>query len=158
MKRSLFLSLVAGLLASLALTAPSQAGSVLVVTDALLVAPAGTASADAEITYSTVPTGPITILGTTTVAVTGMSISGDAITINYTPIKGNQELDFTFFATPPITITADTLTGVVGPGPVGIIANVNAAVVPEPTAIALLCVGLSGVVAFRRYFKRTTIA
>jgi hypothetical protein len=80
------------------------------------------------------------------------------VTINYTPIKGNQELDFTFLATPPIAITDDELSNVVGPGPVGIIANVSVGVVPEPTSIALLGIGMTGFVALRRLFKRTSVA
>jgi hypothetical protein len=158
MKRPFFAFVAAGLLASLAFATPSRAGSVLATTDAALIAPAGTQSADAEITYSSAPVGPITILGTTTVTVTGTSIVGNTVTINYTPVFGNQELDFTFMATPPITITSDTLTGVVGPGPVGIIANVFAAPVPEPASIALLGIGMTGFLAFRRLFKRTAVA
>jgi hypothetical protein len=158
MKCPFFAFVAAGLLASLAFATPSHAGSVLATTTAALVAPAGTISADAEITYSSAPIGPITILGTTTVTVTSSSIVGDTVTINYTPVKGNQELDFTFLATPPISISADKLTGVVGPGPVGIIANVTTAAIPEPASIALLGIGMTGFLAFRRLFKRTTVA
>ena len=56
LKRSFFLSLAAGLLASLAFATPSMAGgSLTATTDADIIAPSVTTSTDVEITYSSAP-------------------------------------------------------------------------------------------------------
>ena len=146
LKRSDFLSLAAGLLASLAFATPSRAGSV-ATTYVEIMAPAVATSTDVEITYTSAPSAP-TYLGSTTVSPSSYSISGDMLTINYAPIKGNQELDFTFASSDPsITFTADKLTGVAGlPSgePEGLLVSVVPPSVPEPTSLALLGIGLSG--------------
>jgi len=159
MMKRLFLLLVAAfLVASLGLATPSHAGSVLVTTDVNIIAPAGTSSDEVQITYTNAPALPITLLPATTVAVTGSSISGDTLSVFYTPITGNQTLDFTFVAAPPIALNEDHLLGIVGPGPTGLTANVFTSAVPEPASIALLGIGMTGFLAFRRLFKRTSVA
>jgi len=160
MMKRLFLLLVAAfLVASLGLATPSHAGSVLVTTDVNIIAPAGTSTDEVQITYTNAPALPITLLPATTVAVTGSSISGDTISVFYTPITGNQTLDFTFVAAPPIALNEDHLLGIIGPGPTGLTANVTTSgLVPEPTSIALLGIGMTGFLAFRRLFKRTSVA
>jgi len=161
LKRSFFLSMAAGVVASLALGAPSQAGSVLVETDAAVTATNGMGSGDIEVTYSSAPTGPITILGTTTVSVTSTGIVGDTVTINYTPVKGDQEVDFTLYASPSVTILAAKVTGGFDGSPhskLGVVTSVYPSAVPEPSSMALLGIGMTGFLAFRRLFKRTSVA
>jgi len=159
MMKRLFLLLVAAfLVASLGLATPSHAGSVLVTTDVNIIAPAGTSSDEVQITYTNAPALPITLLPATTVAVTGSSISGDTISVFYTPITGNQTLDFTFVAAPPIALNEDHLLGIIGPGPTGLTTNVTTSAVPEPASIALLGIGMTGFLAVRRLFKRISVA
>jgi hypothetical protein len=158
MKRSFFLSLTAGLLASMAFTTPTHAGTMLATTTVQIIAPAGTQSDEVQVTYSSAPSAPIVILPSTTVSVLTSTIAANTVTITYTPILGNQELDFTFLATPPIAVSQDHLLGVVGPGPVGLIANVTVGPIPEPTSLALLGIGMTGFLALRRFFKRTSVA
>jgi len=161
MMKRLFLPLVAAfLVASLGLATPSHAGSVLVETDVNIIAPAGTSSDEVQITYTNAPALPITVLPASTVSVTGSSISGNTLSVFYTPIFGNQTLDFTFVAAPPIALLQDHLLGIVGPGPAGLTAQVSTSsiAVPEPASIALLGIGMSGFLAFRRLFKRTLVA
>ncbi len=160
LKRSVFLSLAAGLLAGLAFATPSHAGS-LATTYVDIVAPAVTTSTDVEITYTSAPAAP-TYLGSTTVLPTSYSISGDTLTINYVSIKGDQELNFTFASSDPsITFTADKLTGVTGLPQgkfAGLLVSVVPASVPEPISLGLLGIGLSGLFTLRRFFKRTSVA
>jgi len=161
MKRLFFLLVAAFLVASLGLVTPSHAGTVLVTTDASIVAPAGTGSDEVQITYTSGPTLPITVLATSTVSVTSSSVSGDTLSIFYTPITGNQELDFTFVGTPPISISEVHLLGVTNLPPgaqAGVLASISISAVPEPASIALLGIGMTGFLAFRRLFKRTSVA
>jgi len=165
MKGSLFLALAAGLLASLMLTTPSQAGSTLVTTDVTFsVSPAGATASDFEITYGagTAP-GPVTILAATTVtgiAFPPSTIVGDTIHIDFTPASSGI-LDFTFLTAlaPPITYTKASLTGVAAGDKGTLTVSVSpGGGVPEPTSLALLGIGITGFFAFRRFFKRTSVA
>lgn len=161
MNRSLFLSLAAGLLASLALTAPSQAGSVLVTTEvSFSVTPSTGTASDIEITYSSAASSPITILPTTTVTGITSSVSGDVVTINFTKVNAG-EIDFTFTGSDPgVSLAGANLTGVSGGAKGTITAGVTATstTIPEPASIALLGIGMTGFLAIRRFFKRTPIA
>ena len=161
LKGSVFLALAAGLLASLMLTTPSQAGSTLVTTDATFsVTPTSGSAADIEVTYSAAPTLPITILPTTTVTVTSSSISGDQVTINFTPVSSG-EVDFTFLtaAAPPVTLAGQSLTGISTGAKGTLTVGVTSAAqpIPEPASLALLGIGMTGFFAFRRFFKRTSV-
>jgi len=160
MKRSFFLALAAGLIASVMLTAPSRAASILVITDASFsVTPSSATAADIEITYSTTPTLPITILPTTTVTGVTSSISGNTVTIDFTPVSSG-EVDFTFMAAgpPPVTFTNASLTGVNSTAKGTLTVAVSVAGVPEPASMALLGIGMAGLLAFRRFFKKTSVA
>ena len=159
MMKRLFLPLVAAVLvASLGLATSSHAGSVVVTTDVNIIRAGRYVNGRGPITYTNAPALPITVLPSTTVSVTGSSISGDTLSVFYTPITGNQTLDFTFVAAPPIALNEDHLLGIVGPGPTGLTANVFTSAVPEPTSMALLGIGMTGFLAFRRLFKRTSVA
>jgi hypothetical protein len=161
MKRSFFLALAAGLVASLMLTTPTQAGSVVTTEAGFSVTPSTGLASDIEVTYSITPTGPLTWLGTTTVNVLSTSIVGNTITVNFTPVNAG-EVDFTFAtaAAPPVTFTSASLTGVTAGAKGTLSVGVAAAAtgVPEPASIALLGIGMTGFLAFRRFFKKTSVA
>jgi hypothetical protein len=157
-KRSMFMA--AGLVASLAFASASHAG--LVETDVTLLTKNETTS-DVTVTYSDAPVGPITILGTTTVHVLSESISGDSVVITYSPVGGvgtqSSELDFTFSGTDPAIIsTGITIDGKVNVGTGshsgGGVVAVTYSAVPEPSTMALLGIGMTSFLAFRRFFNK----
>jgi len=152
MKRSLFLSLAAGLLASLAIATPSQAGTVLY--DASFDLSAGTASS-ITVTYGT--------------TVTGYSVasSTDLTGVSYTIINAGpiHELYISFTAAAhgyingfdiesATTYTGSSVDGLVNAGT--LTQKITPLAVPEPASMALLGIGMTGFLAFRRFFKRTS--
>jgi len=155
MNRSFVLSLAAGLLASLAFTAPSHAGTQAVT--AVFSVTGGTAS-DIEITFS----GPITNVSVpvTDLTITPPFFSGNQVILNFSAAT-HGFADFVVTSS-GVGTSVYSLTGVVPNDPnVGISSStltVTFAAVPEPTSIALLGIGMTGFLAFRRLFKRTLVA
>jgi PEP-CTERM motif len=150
MNRSVFLSLAAGLLASLAFAAPSQAATQLVTSS---FAGSGGTMSDIEIVFS----APITSVSVGSNNLPGFTatFSGNLLTESFTPAA---------------TGFADVVVQGAGVGtgsftPTGLTSGfvlssfaVTFASVPEPTSIALLGIGMTGFLAFRRFFKRTAVA
>jgi hypothetical protein len=157
MRRSaFFLSLAAGLLASLAPSAPAQAGSVLY--DATSFVYVYTKSAtDVTIEFNQAVTGPVTILpGTSLTGVTSM-VSGDSVTFNFTSESAlTSTLDFSLYSTTGLVLTGGTISGAGSPGPMGGASGFVTAAVPEPASFALLGIGMAGFFTYRRLFKRST--
>ncbi len=168
-KRSLFLTVAAGLLASVAFATPSQAGSEYVVTAAFNLVPlppstTPVTASDVTITLSgAVPTSGYTVIapgGLTGVSASG---SGDVITINFDPAS----------KTTPTTLPGGVMVEFASGSGIGINSyalsgtsaafsssglNVSISAVPEPTSMALLGIGMTGFLAFRRLFKRNSVA
>jgi hypothetical protein len=164
MKRSLFLALAAGLLATLAFASPSQAGSVTVDTTAsfTITEPAGATASDVSFSYNSTAITDLTLVS----APAGTSITSDGVsvvTLDFSPPTGGPvSLEWTF---------KDP-----GPGPIGVVTAfqfsgtpvqfgattsfhvTNPAGVPEPASLALLGIGMTGFLAFRRFFKKTSVA
>jgi len=161
MKRSFFLALAAGLIASFALTAPTRASSTVLVDTSFAVTPSTGTASDVEVQTSATPSSSvITILPTTTVTgiTTSVSASG-LITIDFTATN-HGEVDFTFQTNSPApyTLTSASVTGVSGSATGTVTAHVAGAGVPEPASMALLGIGMTGLLAFRRFFKKTSVA
>jgi len=167
------LSLAAGLLASLALAMPSHAGSIITTgtagDESGFTVSGGTAT-NVEIFYSLGAGGSINNLVTT--ASGGMA----GATVTTTPLGGGDwELAFTNFAAGAVSSGNFTVafTTQNDPSFVGSTINVSlsglttgisgksihadyvvSSAVPEPSSIALLGIGLSGFIAFRRRFSK----
>jgi hypothetical protein len=162
MKRSYFMALVAGLIASLAFTAPAQAGSTLVETTASFsITPSTVTATDLEFNYTAV-TGPVTVISTNLTGLTE-TYSGNTVTLSFMATSSGS-VDFTYMtsAAPPVYLTkAPDLTGLSGGYSSATVsyAVTSAAVgVPEPSSVALLGIGMTGFLAFRRLFKRQAVA
>jgi len=164
MKKSFFMTLAAGLLASLAFAAPSQAGTIVTTTviftglnpgaDTVVIDYAG-----AGVISDVTPRLSLPIGATESVSKPG------EITVTFaSTAPGPEGVVFTFASTtpfgngtpPPITITSATA----GPGgqTVATALSFSVSTVPEPASIALLGIGMTGFLAFRRLFKRTSDA
>jgi len=162
-KRSLFLTVAVGLLASVAFATPSQAGTVTTTASFTVTSP-GTAT-DIEITYSpgVDPIGPITTVGSNTGGLTNIVYSESANTVEVkfdakSATTGNLVFEFTTNTPGNITFSNASLSGVTSGSQGTVTVGVATAAVPEPTSIALLGIGMTGFLALRRLFKRTAVA
>jgi hypothetical protein len=152
MKRS-FLALAAGILASMALAAPSHAASV---TIAGTWSVPGATATELDFIFS----GPVTAVTSFSGAPapnppTIVPPPPNEVVFTYTPGVVGGALTFT------VETTGIFLTGEVnGASIVGTPTDVNfnfrtiATSVPEPTSMALLGIGMTGFLAYRRLFKR----
>jgi len=166
LKRSFFLSLAGGLLASLAFATPSQAGSTLVTTDVTfgITKPMGTTVTDFSVAYT--PVDPIAnLMITSSSGLSGLSITESAAnTIEVAFTKSSMgSVSYTFttgasadgvaslYLTPAFSGQSSTIKA----------ASTSLSVtatVPEPSTVALLGIGMTGLLAFRRLFKRPSAA
>jgi len=178
MKRSVFLALAAGMIASVAFTAPAKAGSTLVTTTAVFqLSPATATTTEIDIFYQNGVGGPLTG------AISDLTIvnTGTLLGVVLTPI-GTSEVKVTFTAKnstdgslgpPPtpglqFTFTTGSPVGDVFLSHADIVllpgtsaaqsVSVASSAVPEPASVALLGIGMTGFLAFRRFFKRTSVA
>ncbi len=167
-KSSLLLCMAAGLFASLALATPSQAGSTTVTTDltwSITGTPTPTVT-DLSIEYSAVdPISKLTLVTSSTnsgAVVTLTEPSADTIEINFSKPTSSGSFSFTFLtneAASDVGAVFGPMSGVTGHvGHQTVDLNVTAAAVPEPASLALLGIGMTGFLAFRRFFKKTSVA
>jgi hypothetical protein len=156
MKRSL-LALAAGILASMALAAPSHAGTV-TVTGSWSV-PGATAT-EVDFFFS----APVTaIVSSTSVPATPAGVGSipppppNEVIFTYTPATVGSALTFTVDTT-GVFLTGEVNGASIMGTPTEVNFNFVPASVPEPTSVALLGIGMTGFLAFRRLFKRTAVA
>jgi len=171
-KRSFLLTLAFAALASLAFAAPSQAGSTMVTTDVTFSVPAGDTVSGLTVTYApgVDPISPnpptITMFGGTTGDV--ISEASNTVHITFNPIAattGSLEWQFTTGTMIPPTIDLSGFSFTATTGSVTDTIKVTSSSIittsastPEPTSVALLGIGVTGFLALRRLFKRTSVA
>jgi hypothetical protein len=155
-RASFFLSLAAGLVASLALSAPTQAGSIEYDATGVIVVLTNAAT-DATVEFNQAVTGPVKILPETTLTGVTDVVSGSTITFNFNsaPSAKTYDLDFTLFSASGLVFQGGSVSGT--PLPMGGVFG-SVAPVPEPTTMALLGIGMAGFFAYRRLFKRPAVA
>ena len=173
MKRSFVLALAAGLIASVAFTAPTQAGTVVTTTAFFSLEPASARATAWEFFYADSANNPLGSLTgvsvTNTGGLTGLSFSiVDANEVKFTFDAANHTtgtdaptagLQFTFNTTnaaSDVFLSGQPNITETGAHKVVNIAAITA--VPEPASMALFGIGISGLIALRRFFKRPSVA
>lgn len=152
MKRSSFLALAAGVVTSLALAAPSHAGSV-TVTGSWSVP--GAVASELDFYFSSTVTSVTSYTGAPTPQVP--TTSSNEVIFTYNPAVEGGTLTFTVDTSGTFkggAINVETITGNNSANNF----NFKTAAVPEPTSMALLGIGMTGFLAFRRLFKRNSAA
>lgn len=162
MKRRMPFLLVAGaLLSSLAFAAPCQAGTEYM-TVALFHDTSGTAANDLEVVLSGITAGSISDV-VATVNVSGVTAtsntSSDGIQLNFSSalpnLGGYVTLTFESQGLPTFAMSLWTFNGM---GPVAtepVFTQTSAlTAVPEPRSMCLFGIGITGLLAFHRLFKR----
>jgi hypothetical protein len=168
------LSLAAGLLAILPFSTPSLAGSIVFINSTLgPPIPAGvTTITELDVTF-TPAASPFSDLTLTTPPSAGgstISSTSDIVKVMISPsasaayiLLGQGFAQFQFdVPLDPATAMADirvtSTTWITNVGNETGQTTVSFALVPEPTSLALLGIGMSGLLAFRRLFKRSVVA
>jgi hypothetical protein len=155
-RASFFLSLAAGLVASLALSAPTQAGSVKYDATSFVYVYTNHAT-DATVEFNQAVTGPVTILPGTTLSGITDTVSGSTVTFNFNSVApGTYDLNFSLYSTSGLVLAGGTVSGT--PLPMGGVSGFVTSAVPEPTSMALLGIGMAGFFAYRRLFRRPATA
>jgi hypothetical protein len=172
-KRSLCLCMAAGLMASLAFATPSQAGPTLVTTDITFTisGPNNPTITDLTIQYTPAPmpflTAPVLTPGKDGgigAFVSSYSPTLGQVTIDFTASASTtKDIQFTFLTSAPVDTVGGSflnMSGTANPPVTHQTFNVNVtpSAVPEPASLALLGIGMTGFLAFRRFLKRSKVA
>jgi len=172
MNKRFFLALALTGVLGLACATPAQAASTLVTTHAgFLVSPPGSNATEMDIVYTLGGGGTITsaaaTVGLNTGGLAGLTytlVGTNEIDIHFaattgtSPLFPSEPLQFSFFTNATtVGVASVTVKGGNGTG-AAVGAFVSLSSVPEPASLALLGIGMTGFLAFRRFFKKTSVA
>ena len=150
MKRMMFLA--AGVIASLAFTTASQAGTINI-TGTYDISPALVQQLD--FSFSSAVSG---LTGTSSTPVGAFTTSGDDVLFTLpSPGSASGSLSFTVTTAGAGFYEGTTVSEFTGT-PGGFHLNFVPTTVPEPGSMALLGIGMTSFLAFRRFFKRNPVA
>jgi len=156
-KRSFAMALAMALFASLAFSAPSQAGTFVTTVQAQN---GGAAADDLEVTFTgtggSVSDIKVLLMGAP-VGATSVISSGSGVEIDFsTPLPTASGVVFTFETSfKDIAINTAVWTFKSGaPVNAPFTSIISTTAVPEPTSMALLGIGMASFLSFRRFFKR----
>jgi hypothetical protein len=163
MRRSVFACFAAGLIASLAFAAPSQAGTIVTTTINFTGLDPAASSVVIDYAGAGVISDVTPVFGIPTGATEAISAPNQVTVTFASSTAGPEAVAFTFASTTPFgngTQPAITLTSATASGgqTVGTTLSFSQSAIPEPASIALLGIGMTGFLAFRRLFKRTSVA
>jgi len=153
-KRSFLFGTLA-LLAGLASATPSHAGSVIATTVGFTTATPGLT----EIIVTYTGAGTLTPI-TQTVTDGTVTVSGNVATLTFTSANTGPYGPITFDLADSSTATVTGSPSFNPPGSslTGFDFKITQSAVPEPASIALLGIGMAGFLAYRRFFKKTSVA
>jgi hypothetical protein len=167
MKRSVFLSLAAGLVASLAFVTPSHAEFI---TSVSLTNNTPVAVGDLETTWSGTGGSIIDVVVTTPAGSSSSVVGGNTIDITFPGVNSlavGGSVAFTFESATAPTFVSGTWSLDIGgteffttvvPRRDDLVVTSQTVAVPEPSAMALLGIGMAGFFTYRRLFKRPATA
>jgi hypothetical protein len=162
-RASFFLTLAAGVVASLAFASSSRAGSVIETGVTITPNGIGGTAGDVEITYTggTLTAGsPIagSISGSLAGDISSISATSSTVTVDFTTATTGGNLVFSYnVASGAPTVTSFNLTDTHNTTflhPLGLSVGSQITSVPEPSSMALLGIGMASFLAYRRFFKR----
>jgi len=164
MRRSFFLMLAAGLLASLAPVSSGYAGTMIETFAQIVPNGIGGSAKDIELTFTggTLDGFVSAMPGSIVSTYSPLSGSTTVVTITFASAETSGFVDFTYnVGSGAPSVTAITLTDVTGATlshPLGVVGGSQIlGGVPEPSSMALLGIGMAGFFACRRLFKRNAV-
>jgi PEP-CTERM motif len=158
-KRSLFLAVAATVVFSMAFASPSHAGTE-VLTTINLQGIAPNTITDIDVFYDGIGTiSSPTVTGGTLAGTSSLTPGTSEVTVTFSSPVSTGTVDFTFLTSLTGSLQLDHYSYSGASGTITTLSSiVSVSAVPEPTSVALLGIGMTGFLAFRRLFKRPSVA